>query len=201
FFDKIKNQAAEAVNKADGQAVNNIGRNGNKSVPVVFSAMPETLEEFIALPQAEMSTPFDTAALCIAAFCVYPLNKDIAVAMLNYLKGPKPLGTPEIQFLAQRMEQNKKAGFLGASYFDGATPQNDYTPTEPYTVTISENLYSYSNEGYASLYIKSGGADSPRPVSMRQAKDGKWYLWEYPGLLTDILSPESANPWAHREFI
>ncbi|MCL2815936.1 MAG: hypothetical protein FWD23_15175 [Oscillospiraceae bacterium] len=197
LFDKIKNQAAGAV----GKAVGNMGKGSNKSVQVVFKSMPETLEEFTALPQAAMSTPFDTAAMCIAALCVYPLDKDITAAMLNYLRGPKPLSTADIQFLARRMEQNNKAGYLGASYLDGATPKNDYTPAEPYTVTVSENPYSYQNAGYATLYIKSGGGDSPRPVSIREAKDGKWYLWEYPGLLTDILSPESTNPWAHREFI
>jgi len=197
LFDKLKNQAAKTV----GQTAEPATKSGNKSVDIVFQAMPETLEEFTALPQAAMATPFETAALTVAALCVYALNKDVTVAMLNYLKGPKPLANPEISFLATRMAQNNKSGFLGASYFNGATPQNDYSPSEPYTVTVSENPYSYTNQGYAVLYIKSGGADSPRPLTMRQSKDEKWYLWEYPGLLSDVLSPESTNPWAHREFI
>ena len=212
LFDKLKSQATNALgqttkstvnqaSKAAGQTVSNIVKGGNKSVQVVFKSMPETLDEFTALPQAAMSTPFDTAALCVAALCVYPLSKDITAEMLNYLRGPKPLGTPDIRFLSDRMSQNNKAGYLGASYLDGATAKNDYTPTEPYTVTVSENPYSYANEGYATLYIRSGGADSPRPITLRQAKDGKWYLWEYPGLLSDILSPESSNPWATRGFI
>ena len=40
-----------------------------------------------------------------------------------------------------------------------------------------------------------GGADSPRPVKLRLAKDGRWYLWEQ-YLLTGIREPESSNPWA-----
>jgi hypothetical protein len=163
--------------------------------------MPETLAEFTALPQAAMVTPFDTAALFVAALCVYPLNKDVTVAMINHLKGPNPLSNSDIQFLAARMAQNNKAGFIGASYFDGATPKNEYAPAEPYTVTVSENPYSYQEQGYARLFVKSGGADNPRPVTMRQAKDNKWYLWEYSSLLSDILAPESTNPWATRGFI
>jgi hypothetical protein len=94
------------------------------------------------------------------------------------------------------MAQNNKAPFLGASYLNGATPQNEYTPSEPFTVTVSENPYSYSEQGYAKLFAHSGGGDSPRPIKMRQAKDGKWYLWEYSSILLDIRVPESTNPWA-----
>ena len=192
LFDKIKDQAADAA----GQAESSPAKGGAKSVPVVFAVMPETLEEFTALPQAAMQTPFDTAALFVAALCVYPLSKDECESMINYLRGPNPMAPREVSFLAERMAQNKKAGFLGASYFSGATPQNDYTPAEPYTVTASENPYSYDVEGCAKLFVKSGGGDSPRSITMRLAKDGKWYLWEYSSLLTDIRAPESTNPWA-----
>ena len=169
---------------------------GNKSVSMTFGSMPATLAEFTALPQAAMTTPFDTAAMTVTALCVYALSKDVTVAMLNHLRGPNQMTPRDISFLAERMSQNKKAGFIGASYFNGANPGNNYTPSEPYTVTASENPYSYSEQGYATLFIKSGGADSPRPVKLRQAKDSKWYLWEYSSLLLDIRAPESSNPWA-----
>ena len=196
LFDKIKNQTAGAVSNAVGQAVNNIGKSSGKTVPVTFASMPETLSEFTALPQAAMATPFDTAALAVAALCVYPLSKDECVSMLNYLRGPNPMSARDISFLSERMAQNGKAPFLGASYLNGATPQNDYAPSEPYTVTVSDNPYSYEVQGVTKLFVKSGGGDSPRAVAMRQAKDGKWYLWEYSSLLLDIRAPESTNPWA-----
>ena len=193
LFDKIKSQAAGAVGNAVGQAA----RNGsNKSVEVVFSSMPEVLAEFTALPQAAMQTPFDTAALVVAALCVYPLSANECVSMLNYLRGPNPLSPHDLSFLNTRMAQNNKAGFIGASYLNGATPKNDYTPTEPYTLTVSENPYSYDTPGYAKMFVKSGGGDAPRFINLRQAKDGKWYLWEHFPLLGDIREPESANPWA-----
>jgi hypothetical protein len=192
LFDKLKDQAAGAM----GQTVNKATGGGNQPVSIVFASMPETLAEFTALPQAALSTPFDTAAMSIAALCVYSLNKDETIAMINFLRGPNPMSPRDVSFLADRMAQNSKAGFLGASYFNGATPQNDYTPAEPYTVTVSENPYSYDTQGCAKLFVKSGGGDSPRAVTSRLAKDGKWYLWEYSSLLVDIRAPESTNPWA-----
>ena len=39
-----------------------------KSERIVFgNSLPETLEEFKSLPQAAMSTPFDTAAMTVVA--------------------------------------------------------------------------------------------------------------------------------------
>ena len=169
---------------------------GSPVVSIGFTVLPQTLAELVALPQAGLVTPFETAGLAVVALCAYPQSKDDAIAMINYLRGPAPLSNRDIGFLADRMAQNDKAGFLGRSYFDGATPENDYAPSEPYTVTISENPYSYETEGSAKLFIKSGGGDSPRPISLRLAKDDKWYLWEYSSLLLDIRPPESTNPWA-----
>ena len=172
------------------------GSNGGRTVSVVFTGVPETISAFTSLSQAVMQTPFDTVALCVVALCVYPINKDESIAMMNYLKGPAPLSTYDISFIAERMVQNGKAPYLALSYFNGATPQNDYKPSSPYTVVVSENPYSYQEEGYANLFVSSGGADNPRPVKLRKAKDGKWYLWEFGGLLSDIRAPESSNPWA-----
>ena len=165
---------------------------GGKTVAVVFPALPQTLAEFTALPQAAMQTPFDTAALLIAALCLYPQNTAEAIAMINYLKGPQALSPYETQFLADRMRGKP---YLPLSFLNGATPANNYTPTQPYTVAVSETPYSYQEQSYAKLVIPSGGADSPRPVQLRLAKDGRWYLWEQ-FLLSDIRQPEASNPWA-----
>lgn len=165
---------------------------GNKTVGVVFTSLPETLEEFKALPQAALSNPFDTAALAVLAFCFYPQDKELSLSMLDFLRGPRPLSPYDKQFIRDRFMDKD---YVPRSYFNGAVPQNDYQPTQPYTVVVSENPYSYQNQGYAKLWLRSGGADSPRAVDLRLAKDGKWYLWEQ-YILADIRQPESSNPWA-----
>ena len=165
----------------------------NDSAVIVFPGVPETAEEFRALPQAAMATPFDTAAMTVLALCMYPARRDAALAALDALRGPRPLSVFEKQFIADRFMDGKD--YVPRSYFDGATPQNDYTPAQPLTVRVSAGPYAYQNEGYAKLDLRSGGADSPRQVLLRLAKDGKWYLWEQ-YLLPDIRPPESSNPWA-----
>ena len=163
-----------------------------RSERIVFPGIPQSMEEFQALPQARLATPFDTAALTVLAFCVYPQNKDLSLAMVDFLRGPRPLTTMDKQFIADRFMDKD---YVPRSYFVGAVPANDYTPTQPYTVVVSEEPYSYVQQGYVKLNISSGGADSPRQVQMRNAKDGKWYMWEQ-YLLVGIRQPESSNPWA-----
>ena len=167
-------------------------QSGNRTVDVTFTRLPENFAEFAALPQAALANPFDTAALTVLALCFYPQDKDASIQMLDLLKGPQPLSAYEQQFLRDRFSA---ADYEPRSYFVGATPNNDYKPAEPYTVKVSENPYSYQEQGYAKLYLQSGGADSPRAVTLRLAKDGKWYLWEQ-FLLAGIRQPESSNPWA-----
>jgi len=191
LFNQLKNQAAGAL----GQTVKNAVTGSNRSVAVVFTSIPTSLQEFAALPQAAMQNPFDTAAMVVLAFGIYKVDRNLSLSMLNHLKGPQPLSNQEISFIADRMAQNNKVEYIAESYFLGATPANNYTPTVPYTVQVNENPYSYEQSGYAQVFITCGGADSPRPVKMRQAKDGKWYLWEQ-FLLSDIRPPEAADPWA-----
>jgi len=186
---KLKQAAQDTLKKGLNKAVNEIT---NKSERMVIGEIPQSMEQFTSLPQADMSTPFKTAALTVVALCLYPENRQLSFEMLEYLKGPAGLSGIDKQFINDRFMDKD---YVPRSYFEGATPENNYQPASPYTLTVSENLYSYQNEGYTTLYVTSGGADSPRSVQLRLAKDGKWYLWEQ-YLLADIRKPESENPWA-----
>ncbi|MBQ4343471.1 MAG: hypothetical protein IJC38_06265 [Erysipelotrichaceae bacterium] len=189
FMNKLKNKMQNAAKETLTKTAGNLTKQRRT---IVFEDMPSTLEEFKALEEARMSTPFDTAALTVCALSYYPINKQLSIEMLNFLRGPRPLSGMDLQFLADRF-RNKD--YVPRSYFLGATPDNDYEPNEPYSIEVEDNPYSYQNEGYATLYIHSGGADSPRQVQLRKAKDEKWYLWDQ-FLLADIRKPESENPWA-----
>ncbi len=180
------------INKSTGKASASMGAGSDRKVDVVFDKLPDNFEQFKALPQAALTDPFSVAALTVLAFCFYPQDKEASLSMVDYLRGPRPLSNMDKSFIADRF---RDADYVPRSYFKGALPQNDYLPSQPYTVTVSENPYSYETENYAKLFINSGGADSPRYVMLRKAKDGKWYLWEQ-YILVGIRQPESSNPWA-----
>ena len=144
---------------------------------VEFPFLPSDLEQMRTLPQATLDQPWKTAALTAAALCVWPTAQDMATDMLNWLRGKD---------------------YLPRSYFSGATPENNYTPVQPLAVTVIETAHSNDQgaEGYITLYLDCGGADSPRPIRLRhKPSTGQWFLWEQ-FLLPGIRTPASANPWA-----
>mgnify|MGYP006992106652 CR=1 FL=1 len=163
-----------------------------ESRKIVFDKLPNNLYEFKVLANSLMDNPFGTTALTILAFTYYPKDQELSLAMVDYLRGPRPLSMLDKQFIADRFREKD---YVPRSYFEGAVPQNDYEASEPHAIVVSDNPYSYKNEGYATLYVSSGGADNPRQVQLRKAKDNKWYLWEQ-FILVDIRPCESANPWA-----
>ena len=134
------------------------------------------------------------AALTVLALCAYAADKNIGTEMLNWLRGPRPLNGQEISFLNDRFRDGKT--YLPFTYFAGATPENNYTPSCPYTITVESNHVSGEEAGYMKLFIPCGGADDPRPVKLRQrGSDGKWFLWEQ-YLLTGVRMPKASDPWA-----
>ena len=156
-----------------------------------FSALPGNVDELRALPEFAMTDPFMTAALTVAILCRYEADPNATVDMLNAIKGPRPLTPFEIQFLRDRLAGK---GYKPYSFFDGASPANNYTPSRPYTITVRDDPYSYQNEGYVRLQLRSYGADSPRPITLRRKGD-QWMLWEQI-LLADIRVPVKDDPWA-----
>ena len=64
IFDKLKSTAQQAVNSAAQSA-------GNRRETFTFSALPESLAEMQALPEAGLDSPFKTAALTVLALCAY----------------------------------------------------------------------------------------------------------------------------------
>ena len=177
---------------SNGNRPGNQGANAESGRQTVqFASLPVTLDQFTALPQAQMQSPYETTAMFVLTLGVYLQNKDEFTAMVNFLKGPAPLSPRELSLFKTQV-----TNYLSRSYFAGATPQNDYTPPQPYAVLISDNPHSFAEPGCAKLFVHCGGADSPRPVKTRLAKDGRWYLTEYSSILSGIRKPESANPWA-----
>lgn len=162
---------------------------------VTFQTLPTSLAQLQTLPGADLKDPYQTAALTVAALCAYPADKEAAFAMLNYLKGPEPLSTYEKQFLADRF---RDADYVPRSYFRGAVPANNYTPDQPYSITVFENAHSRDSisQGYLTVFLTSGGADSPRQIRLRtKPSTGQWFLNEQM-LLSGIRIPAAADPWA-----
>ena len=185
----LKKKATELVN----DAVKNIGEVRNRSEAFSFPGLPANLSELQALPESDLKSAFKTTALTILALCRYEHDQNAAIEMLNFLKGPEDLSTYEKQFIAERMKGQE---YKPRSFLAGATPENGYQPTIPYTITVSETPYSFDEENWATLYVTSSGSDNPRPIKLRKKPStGQWFLNDIQ-CLSDIRIPVAEDPWA-----
>lgn len=165
----------------------------NKTKTYTFNTLPRTLAEFKALPEAALTDVYAVAALTLLALTRWQDDRDESIAMLNYLKGPDPLNPMGIQQISDRFMDGKF--YKVNSFFEGATPENQYTPAMPYRIKVTSNPYSFS-ENWATLYLHSGGADSPRPLKLRKKPStGQWFLVEL-HYLSDIRIPTAIDKWA-----
>lgn len=111
---------------------------------IVLQTLPKTALELESMPEIDLTSPFHVAALFIAAICVYSENKNECFRMVDVLKGPQKLSAMEKQFIHTRMMG--KASYIGKSYFAGATPENDYTPILPHTVSYLGDPKVYGSD-------------------------------------------------------
>lgn len=193
MMDFLKHRATEAVKNTLKDAAKGVVNQAiTESKTFTFQALPETLDEMKALSEARLDTPFKTAALTVCALCIYADNRETGIDMLNFLKGPQPLANREIQFFDDCFREDKK--YVPISYFKGAVPKNNYTPDKPYSITFHTNTHSYETEGYCTLYVQSGGADSERMIKLRK-KGEQWFLWEQ-YVMVGIKAAKADDPWA-----
>lgn len=166
--------------------------NSSRTIPIPF--LPQSVEQMMQMPYATLHNEFEVAALTVAVLCNYCQNPQATVEMLNYLRGPRPLSTFEVQFLRDRL-QGKPYKML--SYLNGTSPTNNYTPTMPLGVTVITTPTSVLQEDMIRLFIHSSGADSLRQVDLRRKPStGQWFLWSSDGLMPDIRIPLNQDPWA-----
>ena len=152
-------------------------------------SIPEDYAEFETLAAAR-KRPEDVCALAL-----FDKDKDAGTAAMNILRGPRPLSPYDAQFLRDRLRGKP---YLPLAYFEGATPENGYTPCTPYTLNVLADPRPQDVEpGYLRVFLKTAGADSPRPMKLRQkGSTGECFLWEYSSILSRIRSPAAEDPWA-----
>ena len=192
LVNRLKSKSSRTVSTTSlSNALYNTATNTDKQF--TFKTLPQNVEELKAMKEADMKDPYAVAALTVVVLMRYETSQEDCYEMLNYLKGPEELSTYEKGFLRDRFEGNKY--YKVRSFFAGATPQNDYSPTTPYRIKIRSNRESFASDGWATLQLFSGGADNPRSVRLRQKKStGEWFLNEIL-FLSDIRLPASADPW------
>lgn len=161
---------------------------------VIIQKIPENLQEFEVLA-AKGQQPECICALFLCALALFERDKEAGTAAMNLLRGPKPMTPYDCQFLRDRL---RGKSYLPLAYFEGATPGNNYQPRVPYMLNVLADPRPKDVEpGYLRVFLTTSGADSPRPMKLRQkVSTGEWFLWEYSSILSGIRIPVAEDSWA-----
>ena len=161
---------------------------------VIIQKIPENLQEFEVLA-AKGQQPECICALFLCALALFERDKEAGTAAMNLLRGPKPMTPYDCQFLRDRL---RGKAYLPLAYFEGATPGNNYQPRVPYMLNVLADPRPQDVEpGYLRVFLTTSGADSPRPLKLRQkVSTGEWFLWEYSSILSGIRIPVAEDSWA-----
>lgn len=162
---------------------------------ITFTTVTGDPADLTALPPFNRQDPREVAAMTVLALCRYTKNQEECFAMLNDLRGPDPLSNIDKEFIRDRFADEHD--YVMRSYFVGAKPDNDYTPSRPLQVKVIEQSNSFDNTTYARLWIQCGGSDSPRQVTLRKKPStGEWFVNQHQFLLAGIRLPKSQDKWA-----
>ncbi|WP_051296376.1 DUF6935 domain-containing protein [Eisenibacter elegans] len=161
--------------------------------------LPNSTEAFKTLRDQVATTPQGGAQMFLIALKVYVENPELGEQLLvmavdmerlssgNTYQG-YALGTSDGSLLRRQLEQHPH---LPNSYFKGSSPQNGYQVKTPLDIECSSNPYSGDMaQGNFKVFVRSSGADSPRPLQMKRNDKGIWKVAEWSSVLVGIRQPE-----------
>jgi hypothetical protein len=161
---------------------------------VSVNEIPGNAKGFDELTAAITNTPEGAAAKMVLALTLYSVNQgdgEIALAKVVHPGQLSPAGSESK--LSKRSIDLIKNQIGGKphqmhSYIIGTSPDQGYQlPAPPYSFDFTTNPHSgRAEEGRIKLFIKSSGADSPRPITVQTDSSGTWKATEWSSLLSGI---------------
>ena len=173
-----------------------------------FSTIPTNVEELKQYNISGDDGRYKVLALYIMSLRTWkPENQTDCEEMIGYLCN-RQLSVYEKQRLAEQMKKSKQYLYLGNAFLNGSTPANNYTPSQPYSITLTQDsvvdedqVYIPANPSIPSpdqyrAFIYCKASDSGKWIDVyKSSKDGNWYMYKWMDLITSIKAPASSNPF------
>jgi hypothetical protein len=160
--------------------------------------IPTTPEEFISLRDKIATTPEGGAVAFVVATIMYVNNptvgrQAIIIQSDKNLLSPSEKGykgfdlSSSSDFLVKQLDQKK---YIPNSYVLGTSNAKAYDlGAAPYKFDLSTNQFSKGTDGTMKIFVACSGADTPRPVTLRQNDKGVWKAAEYSSLFVGVRAP------------
>lgn len=178
---------------------------------VSIDMLPKNFDMFKELYDKVAVEPQGAAALFIVAMTMYKDNpKDGARAIAytlhhKFAEDPQQIPPKERRFLEQKLlaDDSYAQPYAAIAYYQGATPNNNYTANKPYVINFSVKpkqnyqLISRVQAPIIVLQVKTYGNDwnnNPNRqhyIALLKPANKKYYrVYQYRDLLTGVLAPD-----------
>lgn len=186
---------------------------GNSALPrqlggaktITIDSLPSDVESFIQLRNTLAKTPEGGAALFLVAAIQYTKNPKMGRHFVIISTDKKWLNSSKSEQAYKGFDLGHSADFslkqlndkayIPFSYIKGTHVSNAYHVEKlPYQFSIERS--TDAGDGTVKVYVKTNGADSARPVTMKKNEAGFWKCMEYSSLFTSIKTPQEQSKGA-----
>lgn len=165
---------------------------------VEVPGLPATVEDLVALRDRIATTPEGGAAVLVVAMIAYAQDAAVGTKFLTVaLEASKLVDGPDgfkgkqpgRMVLIDAASRIGKAPHIARSYVQGATPQNGYAlPAPPWRISGREQPGDVQADR-GKTFVRSTGADSPRPVHLVRNERGHWKATNWSSLEVGVRAP------------
>ena len=156
-----------------------------------WAALPRDYQEFKARYQQEGRTPEGAVKLYFeAVFCyINEATRAEGSKMVRYaLHYDRPIEqSRNLATFAERLRDPERQHIF-RSFAAGTSPENDYRMSpDNFNLVVTRKT---QEQGYLRLFLRSSGADSPRPVWVKEF-DGLWYTINNSSTYLEVRPPKA----------
>ncbi len=165
---------------------------------VEVPGLPGTVEDLVVLRDRIATTPEGGAAILVLAFIAYAQDVALGTRFLtvaldqreltdgpNGYKGKQP-GKAVLQNARDRIG---RAPWIARSYVQGTGAANAYAlPAGPWRLSGREQPGDVAGDR-AKTFVRSTGADTPRPVHLKRNERGHWKATNWSSLEVGVRAP------------
>lgn len=160
--------------------------------------LPSTVEELVALRDRLATTPEGGAAIMVLALLAYAQDPALGTKFLTVAIEAKQLADgpdgykgkqPSRMALQNMRDRVGRAPRIARSYVQGTSPANDYAlPAPPWRIAGREQPGDMGPDK-GKTFVRSSGADSPRPIHLAKNDKGLWKANNWSSLEVGIRAP------------
>ncbi|MHA2208283.1 MAG: DUF6935 domain-containing protein [Candidatus Thorarchaeota archaeon] len=160
-------------------------------------SMITSFDKFKAAWEKDASDPYDSIIYYVIAALNIDKDSKLADAMMTIVVSKRDcmdsssspsglkLGKSSAYYIGQFQEdKNIARSYVGADW------QEDYK-FDKNNLTMTVTRDQEVDDKTRKIFIHSGGADSPRPVTVKRNKHGQWKLTSYGSLCVGVRKPAS----------